>query len=147
MEPAHARLRALFDAEGLPHNIPQTLFNSRLAQELGKWGDAQGKPELHDALFRANFVDAANLAEIDVLVRAAQSVGLPGDEARAVLSERRFEREVDQDWHRARALGVTGVPTFVIGDAGFSGAQPYEVLEQFAVEMGATKRATERGRQ
>ena len=35
---------------------------------------------------------------------------------------------VDRDWTLAANLGVTGVPTFVFGDKGVVGAQPYEVL-------------------
>src|SRR6185295_15527931 len=103
----------------------------RVAQELGKWGEERGKPEIHDALFRANFVDGLNIGDPNVLLKAAESVGLPKDEAAEVISKRSYKLSVDQDWRRARGLGVSGVPTFVIADSGFSGAQPYEVLEEF----------------
>jgi predicted DsbA family dithiol-disulfide isomerase len=126
-------------AEGLPFEPNPRSYNSRLAQELGKWGDARGTPSLHDALYRAHFVDGANLSRIDALVAVAERVGLPGDEARAVLEERTFRDAVDADWDRARELGVTGVPTFVCGGRGLVGAQPYEALERFVRMAGATK--------
>ena len=73
-------------------------------------------------------------------MRAAASVGLPADEARRVIEERSFREAVDRDWARARQLGVTGVPTYVIGGQGVAGAQPYEVLEEFVTSLGATRR-------
>lgn len=56
-------------------------------------------------------------------------------DAREVLALRRFRQAVDADWQRCRELGVTGVPTFVIGDQGLLGAQPYEVLAHFVAAM------------
>ena len=47
----------------------------------------------------------------------AASVGLPADEARAVLEERRFSDAIDADWAKSHQYGVTGVPTFVFFDA------------------------------
>jgi predicted DsbA family dithiol-disulfide isomerase len=47
-----------------------------------------------------------------------------------MISKRSFRDAVDADWKRARELGVTGVPTFVFGNQGLVGAQPYEALEQ-----------------
>jgi predicted DsbA family dithiol-disulfide isomerase len=140
LEAAHARLNALLDAEGLPHGPRDRTYNSRLAQELGKWGDSKGAPQLHDALYRAYFVDGRNIGDPEVLVRVAASAGLPEDEACRVLDERSFREAVDRDWARAREIGVTGVPTYVIGDEGVVGAQPYETLEEFAVSLGAKRR-------
>jgi len=54
------------------------------------------------------------------------------------LTERRMRAAVDADWARSRALGVTGVPTFVMGRKAVVGAQPYEALEQLVRgELGA----------
>ena len=125
-------------AEGLPYGDRTHTYNSRLAQELGKWADTQpGGAAIHDALFKAYFVDARNVHDLDVLLDVARSVGLPVEEARAVIEERRFEPAVDEDWARSRAYGVTGVPTFVAGRTGVVGAQPYEVIERLLLEAGA----------
>jgi len=126
-----AQMRARMQAEGLPYGDRKMTYNSRLAQELGKWADTQpGGEAIHDALFRAYFVDGRNIGDPEVLVQIAESVGLPGDEAREVLSKRSFKAAVDADWGKSREYGVTGVPTFVAGGRGVVGAQPYEVLEQ-----------------
>ena len=76
------------------------------------------------------FVDAKNISDPDVLVGIASSVGLPADQAREVIEQRTHKAAVDADWEKSRQYGITGVPTFVIGNQGVVGAQPYEVLEE-----------------
>ena len=140
-EAMYARMKRLMDEEGLPYGRRTHTYNSRLAQELGKWADTQpGGEALHDALYRAYFVDARNIGDPEVLVELAQSVGLPAEEARAVLRERRFKEAVDADWAKSHQYGVTGVPTFVANPYGVVGAQPYEVLEQLLDKAGAKRR-------
>ena len=127
----HAQMKARMDAEGLPYGERTMTYNSRLAQELGKWADTQpGGEALHDALFRAYFVEARDISQPAVLLDIAQQVGLSVDGAREVLEKRTFKAAVDADWKLARQYGITGVPTFVVGRHGVVGAQPYEVLEQ-----------------
>jgi predicted DsbA family dithiol-disulfide isomerase len=139
-----ARMKGLMDAEGLAYVRGERVYNSRLAQELAKLAEQlagrDAQATIHDALFRAYFVDGINLADAGALVSVAEGVGLPGDEARRALELRTFRAAVDADWARARALGVTGVPTFVAGGRGVVGAQPYEVLEGLVQRAGAQRR-------
>ena len=140
-EAMYQRMKGLMDAEGLPYGRRTHTYNSRLAQELGKWADTQpGGAAIHDKLYQAYFVEARNIGDVGILVEIAQSVGLPADEARAVLAERRFKDAVDADWAKSHAYGVTGVPTFVAARYGVVGAQPYEVLEQLVEKAGAPRR-------
>jgi len=140
-EAAYQRMKTLMDAEGLPYGRRTHSYNSRLAQELGKWADTQpGGEAIHDLLYKAYFVEAKNLADIDLLVDIAQRAGLPPDEARAVLTERRFSDAIDADWAKSHQYGVTGVPTFVASMRGVVGAQPYEVLERLVQTAGAARR-------
>jgi len=140
-EAAYQRMKGLMDAEGLPYGRRTHTYNSRLAQELGKWADTQpGGAALHDALYKAYLVEARNIGDPELLVGLAASVGLPADEARAVLAERRCKDAIDADWAKSAQYGVTGVPTFVAGGYGVVGAQPYEVLEQLVERVGAPRR-------
>ena len=126
-----AQMRARMQAEGLPYGNRSMTYNSRLAQELGAWADTQpGGEAIHDALFRAYFVDGVNIGDPDALAKIAVAVGLPEAQAREVLEERTFKAAIDADWEKSHEYGVTGVPTFVIGRQGVVGAQPYEALEQ-----------------
>ena len=137
-----AQMKARMEAEGLPYGERTHTYNSRLAQELGKWAETQpGGEKLHDALYRAYFVDMKNIGDPEVLVALAESVGLSGNDARAVLAERRFKDDVDADWMKSRQYGVTGVPTFVAGGYGVVGAQPYEALARLLDKAGVPKRS------
>lgn len=140
-EAMYQRMKGLMDAEGLPYGKRTHSYNSRLAQELGKWADTQpGGEAIHDKLYRAYFVGSRNIGDPNVLIEIAESVGLDGAEARRVLDERLFKDEVDADWQKSASYGVTGVPTFVAARHGVVGAQPYEVLVQLVEKAGAAKR-------
>jgi predicted DsbA family dithiol-disulfide isomerase len=131
----HAQMKARMDAEGLPYSERTMTYNSRLAQELGKWADTQpGGEALHDAFFRAYFVDARDISNTDMLLQIVKEAGLSVDGAREVLEKRTFKEAVDADWKLSRQYGITGVPTFVVGRQGVVGAQSYEVLEQLVKE-------------
>ena len=133
-----ARMKGLMAEEGLPYGERTHTYNSRLAQELGKWADAKGRGDaFHDAVFQAYFVAGDNIAEVDSLVAIAEQVGLPKEEAVQVLADRSYEAAVDADWQRSRDSGVTGVPTFVAKEHGVVGAQPYEALEKLVETAGA----------
>jgi predicted DsbA family dithiol-disulfide isomerase len=126
----HAQMKARMDAEGLPYGERSMTYNSRIAQELGKWADTQpGGEAIHDVLFRAYFVDARDISQPEVLLDIVKAVGLPVDAAREVIERRTFKDAVDADWKLSRDYGITGVPTFVAGRYGVVGAQPYEALE------------------
>ena len=126
----HAQMKARMTAEGLPYGERTRTYNSRLAQELGKWADTQpGGEAIHDALFRAYFVEGRDISRPEVLLEIAERVGLPVDGAHEVLERRTFRDAVDADWALSREYGITGVPTFVAGRYGVVGAQPYEALE------------------
>lgn len=138
---AQQRMSRLMAEEGLPYGSRTMTFNSRLAQELARWADTQpGGGQIHDALFRAYFVDGQNIGERSVLLESAEAAGLSVSDAERVLDERSHRQIVDADWVESRQLGITGVPTFVAGQRGVSGCQPYGILEQLVLEAGARKR-------
>ena len=132
------RLKQVASSLSLPLTDRTMTYNSRLAQELAKWAESQGKgDEFHHTIFRSYFVDGKNIGKVDELVTLAASIGLPADEARDVILVRRFREAVDSDWARSYTLGVTAVPTFIVGDQRIVGFQPYRVLEQFVTDSGA----------
>lgn len=127
LEAAHARLKTMMDAEGLVFNERGYTYNSRLAQELAT---GFGSDELRSALYKAYFQDGRNIGDIEVLVDVAGACGLAQDAVRAALTGRTFKDAVDAMWLKARQYGITGVPSFVVGNHMLVGAQPYEMLER-----------------
>jgi predicted DsbA family dithiol-disulfide isomerase len=138
---SRARLKGVAEELGLPLGERERTYNSRLAQELAKWAESKGKgDEFHNAVFHAYFVEGKNIGKIDVLVDLVKGLSLSEQEARSVLELRSFKKEVDSDWSRSYTMGITGVPTFVIGLQATVGFQPYEALEQFLKTCGAKRR-------
>ena len=135
------RMQQVARAEGLAFGDRRMTYNSRLAQELGKWAESLGRGEpFHHAAFVAYFGEGKNIAMPEVLVETALDAGLPAEEARQVIDERRFQTAVDRDWQRSRRLGVTAVPTFMVDGQRLVGAQPYEAMERFVADAGAQEK-------
>lgn len=122
-----SRLTQVAAAEGLPLTTRSRTYNSRRAQELGKWAEAQSMGEhFHHAVYRAYFVDGVNIGVIDELISIATSVGLPPDEARTVLESRNYASAVDADWQRSREMRITAVPTHLCEGKRVAGFGAYD---------------------
>jgi predicted DsbA family dithiol-disulfide isomerase len=122
-----ARLLQVAATEGLPLAERSRTYNSRLAQELGKWAEQQGRgDQFRHVVYRAYFVEGVNIAQEQELVRIATAAGLPADEARTVLIERSFASAVDADWQRAMDLRITAVPTHLCGEKRLTGFAAYD---------------------
>ena len=78
---------------------------------------------------RGYMTEGEAIGEPEVVARLAAEAGLEADEVRSVLASDAYARKVRADESEARALGITGVPFFVLGGRlGVSGAQTAEVL-------------------
>jgi predicted DsbA family dithiol-disulfide isomerase len=136
-----ARLMHVAREEGLTLGHRDKTYNSRLAQELGKWAESKGRGEAyHEAVFRAYFAEGRNIGKRSELLALADSLSLPVEEARQVLEERSFKGLVDADWQRSYRMGVHAVPTFLLDEQLLVGAVPYESLEKLLIDRGVSKR-------
>jgi predicted DsbA family dithiol-disulfide isomerase len=120
---------------------PHTL----LALQAGAFAQHHGTTEqvfqYHRALFKAYFTDFENLMDIDVLVKHAEGCGLDGAAMREALTNGTFEDEVNTGIEESYAVGVTGIPTFILNDKyAVVGAQPRDVLERVFTQLGAQRR-------
>jgi len=137
-----ARLKRVADELGLAWGDRDRTYNSRLAQELGKWAEEKGKgDEFHSAVFRAYFAEGKNIGKREVLADLAGRVGLVKEAAEEVLESRSFRAAVDGDWRLSRERGITAVPTFVVDNNLLVGAQPYQALAAFLRNCGVRESA------
>jgi predicted DsbA family dithiol-disulfide isomerase len=135
------RLKQVAEGLGLPLAPSGTVYNTRLAQEMVKWAESKSKGhEIHQALFRAYFVEGRNIGQIEELAEIASSAGLSGEEARQAVESGTYKAAVDADWSRSRTLAVSAVPTFAMEGRRLVGFQPYEAIEQFVTAMGVARR-------
>jgi predicted DsbA family dithiol-disulfide isomerase len=107
---------------------PNTVDSHRLI----RWAAGQDREsETVEALFQAYFLRGEDIGALEVLVAAAESVGLDPAEARAFLESEALDAEVRDEDRHARSLGIDGVPCFVFnGRHALAGAQPPKVLVQ-----------------
>jgi predicted DsbA family dithiol-disulfide isomerase len=104
--------------------------NTRDAHRLLHLAKAHGvQAELAERLHRAYFTEQASIFDHSSLTELAVQAGLDRDDVIRVLGSQEYGDAVDTDEAMAQALGVNGVPLFVIDRRyGISGAQPPEVI-------------------
>ncbi|WP_338485581.1 DsbA family oxidoreductase [Streptomyces sp. SCSIO 75703] len=127
------RLGAQAAAEGLDYRSRGRDHGSTfdLHRLLHLAADHGRREALLDAFYRANFAaERSVFTDDDHVVEVAVAAGLDKDAVRAVLADpTAYAERVRADEREAAALGVTGVPFFVIDRAyGVSGAQSAEVF-------------------
>jgi len=127
-----AHLKKTADELGLPFGERPKTYNSRRAQEIGKWAESRGRgDQFHHAAFAAYFADGRNIADLEVLTDLVTAAGLPGEDVAPIIESGRFSDAVDADWQRSRQLGIQVVPTFRVNDRKMEGAKSYESLLRF----------------
>jgi predicted DsbA family dithiol-disulfide isomerase len=116
---------------GVEMRFPPYKPRSRHAHEVAEYARERGAFEAaRVALFRAFFVDGRDLGDRDVLVAVGASVGLDPTDLRAALESGRYTRRVVALEGVSARLGVSAVPTVVIGDLAVEGVRPYDVLRR-----------------
>lgn len=144
---ARARVQGVVDRAaglGLRYDMERTVVGSSFdAHRLLHYAKAQGRAgAVKERLFRAYFTEGGQLADRTLLRRIAKEEGMDEAELDRGLAGDAWAGEVRADEREAQALGVRGVPFFVL-DRRFavSGAQAQDVFRQ-ALE----KAWAERGR-
>ena len=133
-------IRSLASNIGLYMQPPPLLTNSLMALEATEYAKDQGKEcEFSRAVYRAYFQEGKNIGDIDVLLSVAVGVGLDPGEVQNHLKARTYAARIEAASEEAGMLGISGVPTFVIGEAQIIGAQAPEVFVRLL------KRVAERG--
>jgi predicted DsbA family dithiol-disulfide isomerase len=82
-----------------------------------------------ERLLRAYFTEGLPISDLDTLATIGAELGIAGDEARAMLASDAYADAVRADERRAAALGISGVPFYMIDKRyGVSGAQDAAVF-------------------
>ena len=79
--------------------------------------------------YRAVFNGQGALTQ-DRLIKAVRAAGLNETKVAADLNDKELHQQVEQNLTLARALGLTGTPSYVVGNQIFSGAIGYEALKE-----------------
>lgn len=127
------QVASMADNVGLNLNFETSIpANSFDAHRLIHFASSKGKQDLaEEYLFKAHFEDAKDIADMNVLLEIAFSLGLDIEETKAVLASQAFVEEVRLDIYEGQQVGVRGVPFFVMDRKyALSGAQPVDAFKQ-----------------
>ena len=117
--------------------------NTLNAHRLMIYGAKQGREdEVAEHLFRAYFLEGANLADKDALARVGERAGLDRAALAAYLASEDGREDVLRADREARQAGINGVPCFIFNHrTAVSGAQAPETLLQAMLDAGPEEEA------
>ena len=125
---------------GLEMRPPRVLTNSLLALEATEYAKEEGKAaEFSHAVYRAYFQDGRNIGDLEVVLDIARQADLDPMLVQEHLQAGTYSERIKTAHEEARTLGVSGVPTFIVGPAQIVGAQSADVF------VNMLKRVAERG--
>jgi predicted DsbA family dithiol-disulfide isomerase len=112
---------------------PERIPNTRRALALAEVAREEGRLDaFRQRAMDAHWRDGMDLEDAHDLKTIARDAGLAEDAVERSKGDPRYLERVDEIREEANRIGVAGIPTFVIGNLGLSGCQPYDVLADFA---------------
>jgi len=123
--------------ENIPLAEREFTTNSHKALLLAEAAKGEGAAvfnALNEKLFSAFFGDGRNIGDDSVLRTLAKEAGVTPDVVERAWSEPAFEETLSANRAVAAQLGITGVPTFLIGNRILVGAVPAERMLEAARE-------------
>lgn len=125
-----AHIRAVGAADGLDLDLdrarPVNTFDAHRLIHLG--ADRGMADAVAERLLHGYHTEGRNVADHQVLLQLGVAAGLDGREVAEVLAGDGYGERVRDDERRAAELGVTGVPTMIVGGRPVSALQPPDVL-------------------
>ena len=135
--------------DGLEFHLTESeIGNTFDAHRVVHLGRAAGREEaVLERLYRAHFTEKRSIFDTASLAALAGEAGLDAEMVREALEGGAFAEAVRAEEAEARALGVTGVPFFVLDRRwAISGAQPVEVFEAALAHAWKARGETAAGR-
>jgi predicted DsbA family dithiol-disulfide isomerase len=146
LDDAHARLEAYGRAAGIDYRFDLITRSADTtdAHRLVRWAGAEGKDAAAvERLFAAYFSEGRDIGNTSVLAAVGDESGLEGARIAARLATDEDRTTVAAEIEEAYRIGVTGVPTFIVGRRyAVVGAHPAETIAA-AIRRAAVDAPTE----
>jgi predicted DsbA family dithiol-disulfide isomerase len=128
---AWGRISAMADAIGLAMKPPAMLTNSHHALAACEAAIGAGKGAGFEArVYRAYFFEGANIGDLEVLKNLGADVGLDRELIADAVVSPKIELRLKNNALIAHRRGVSGVPTFFIGEYPLVGAQTLDAMRK-----------------
>ena len=130
------RMAAAFARAGLVFSPSPTMPNSLAALRLAELARERGlHAPLHERLMESYWGEGVDIGGLDALRALAAEVGL--DEPETAWADDGYREIVRSSTRQAQALGVTGIPGFLLDRRLLVlGAQPDEVFVEAFAQLG-----------
>ena len=136
---AWQRITAMAETEGLEIKAPTVFTSSRAALAACEFArEKGGADELEGRIYRAYFVEGANIGDANLVARLGAECGFEENQVAQAIRSPQYELRLKNNALAAHQRSVSGVPTFFIGEYPLVGAQSSQVMRQIL------QRATER---
>jgi len=141
-------IRQAGEIEGIPFNFEGITLspNTINVHRLLRWAaQSDLQDEMSERLFRAYFIDGADLTDNAVLVDIAGKTGLEEDVIARLLEGDVDRKEVHEEMLHYQKMGVSSVPTIIVGKKyAVIGAQQAEAIAE-VIEGIVAERKTAAG--
>ncbi|MBI1212316.1 MAG: thioredoxin domain-containing protein [Alphaproteobacteria bacterium] len=143
VKPIHNALLQAGQAEGIAFafekitRAPNTINSHRLI----RWSHSAGVQDaVVEGLFRAYFIDGADVGDIKTLAQIGAEAGMDAELVEELLNSDADREKVEHEDSMARKIGINGVPTYLVGGKVLvTGAQDAEhlvhVIDRVAAEL------------
>ncbi len=125
-----AKIERVACETGVALRIPERWCDSRAALEGVMLAEECGCPAAyHREVFTSLYERGDDIGDRTVLVRAGVAAGLPLGRFMEFVATRRGAPRLALIREEAQRLGVTGYPTFLLGEFALTGIQPFETMK------------------
>jgi len=129
------KLKAISKKEQIALAELNFIFNSKNALLLSEAAKQAGKAcfyALHNALFKAYFVETKNIANKKLLHTLATDCGITEEIIEAAWTDPTYALRLQNNYHAAREHAIESVPSFIFGNKVLTGAVSETVMRNAA---------------
>jgi len=120
---------------------PEALPNTRHILAMAEYAREVGKLDTFRTLaMQVRWKDGQDLENSSVLGDLADASGINREKALAACDSPDYLARVDSLKAEAKRMGITGIPTFIIGKTRIEGCQHYQILVNAVLQAGGSPR-------
>ncbi len=120
---------------------PEVLPNTHRILAMAEYAREIGTLDVFRTLaMQARWEENRDLEDDDVLSDLATATGLDPQQAIVACDSADYLARVDSLGAEAKRMGITGIPTFIIGETRIVGCQPYQELANAVRQAGGSPR-------
>jgi 2-hydroxychromene-2-carboxylate isomerase len=125
---------------GVPLSPPPTTTDPTRAGAASLLAEQKGllRPYIVEVM-RTEWADGQDIGDAEVLLAAAERVGLDPKEFAQAMDNPEFHAVLERNWEEAQEKGALGVPTIVIGEEIFWGQDRFDFVEEHLRELRLAK--------